>query len=41
MVVKRKLLKSQLVEAYKSLGESELRILKEWELASSEIEQDR
>lgn len=34
---KEKTLKSELVEAYKSLGKDELKILEDWETASTEL----
>lgn len=37
---KNKTMKSELVEAYKNLGKSELKVLEEWESASAELEQD-
>ena len=37
---RNKTMKSELVEAYKSLGKSELKILEEWESASAELEQE-
>lgn len=36
---KEKTLKSDLVEAYKSLGKKELKILEEWEAASANFEE--
>ena len=38
---RNKTMKSELVEAYKNLGKAELKILEEWEPASTELEQDR
>lgn len=37
---RNKALKSKLVEAYKNLGKVELKILEEWEPASTELGQD-
>lgn len=37
---KNRTLRSELVEAYKNLGNAELKILEEWEPASAEFEQD-
>lgn len=36
---KEKTLKSDLVEAYKSLGKDELKILEDWEASSNELEE--
>lgn len=37
-IAKNKDLKKKLIEAYKSIGKKDLEILKEWEVASKEIE---